>query len=192
MELSLDLSKRYTYADFSTWFDGVRRELVSGFIWLMGYPRWEHQAASTSLIYKLESFVRRHSGACKVFHTPFAVRLPINGEEDGKTETVLLPDIVVLCDLSKLSGGGCVGAPDMVIEIQSPRTMRYDVTVKYDLYERHGVREYWVVQPIEHWIRVFTPDVEGHYGDGILYESGSVPVSIFGGELISLSDIFEY
>jgi Uma2 family endonuclease len=63
---------------------------------------------------------------------------------------------------------------------------------KLHLYERHGVREYWVLEPTYNVVHVFTPGVDGLYGDGILYESGSVPVSIFGGELISLSDIFDY
>jgi Uma2 family endonuclease len=80
----------------------------------------------------------------------------------------------------------------MVIEIQSPRTMDYDMTVKYDLYERHGVREYWIVQPLDHWVKVFVLGVDGKYAPGVVYESGAVPVSIFGGALIELSSIFEY
>jgi Uma2 family endonuclease len=191
MELSLDLSKRYTYADFLTWVDDVGRELVDGFVKLMAVPRWEHQRASARLVGELREIVKRGGGRCEVFHTPFAVRLPINGEVDGKTETVLLPDVCVLCDLSKLSGGGCIGAPDLVIEIQSPRTMEYDMTVKYDLYERHGVREYWIVQPLDHWVKVFVLGIDGKYSPGVVYESGSVPVSIFGGALIELSSIFE-
>jgi Uma2 family endonuclease len=191
MELALDLSKRYTYADFLTWVDDVGRELVDGFVKLMAVPRWEHQRASMHISARLFNLIESHRGGCEVFTSPFAVRLPINGEVDGKTETVLLPDIVVLCDLSKLSGGGCIGAPDMVIEIQSPRTMRYDLTVKYDLYERHGVREYWVVQPIEHWVEVFLLGADGKFVEGVIYEEGAIPVSIFGGELIKLSDIFK-
>jgi Uma2 family endonuclease len=128
---------------------------------------------------------------CEVFHTPFAVRLLVNGEVDGKTETVLLPDVCVLCDLSKLSVGGCIDTPDMVIEIQSSRTMDYDMTVKYDLYERHGVREYWIIHPLNHWMKVFVLGMDGKYMPVGVYESGAVPVGIFGGESIELNEIFK-
>jgi Uma2 family endonuclease len=100
--------------------------------------------------------------------------------------------VIVVCDESKLLDDRCcVGAPDLVIEIASPSTSHYDLHWKYELYEREGVREYWVVEPMEHWIRVFTRGVDGKYGDGVLYESGVVPVSIFGGAGIELRDIFK-
>jgi Uma2 family endonuclease len=90
----------------------------------------------------------------------------VNGEtEDGKIYTVVQPDVVVLCDLSKLSGTGCIGAPDLVIEIHSPSTSYYDMNKKYHLYERHGVREYWVVYPLDQVISVFTLGADGKYGE---------------------------
>jgi Uma2 family endonuclease len=121
------------------------------------------------------------------------VRLPENGETaDDKITTVVCPDIIVVCDESKLSDDRCcTGAPDLVVEIASPSTSHYDMHRKYELYERHGVLEYWIVEPVEHWIRVFTRGVDGKYGDGVLYEAGTVPVGILGGELIELSDIFK-
>jgi Uma2 family endonuclease len=193
MEVAIDLSKRYSYADYLGWLDDVRREIIDGFVHVMAAPRWEHQDASMSIGTSLKSIIRRHRGDCRVYAAPFDVRLPVNGETaDGDIYTTVQPDVCVLCDLSKRKGSGCVGAPDLVIEIQSPSTNHYDMDTKLHLYERHGVREYWVVNPIERWVRVFTPDANGLYGEGTLYESGAVPIGIFGGELISFSDIFDY
>jgi Uma2 family endonuclease len=193
MEVSIDLSKRYSYADYLGWLDDVRREIIDGFVHVMAAPRWEHQDANAGLVGELRQIIRRHRGGCRVYPAPFDVRLPVNGETaDGDIYTTVQPDVCVLCDLSKRKGSGCVGAPDLVIEIQSPSTNHYDMDTKLHLYERHGVREYWVVDPLYRWVRVFTPDTNGLYGEGVLYESGAVPVGIFGGELISLSDIFDY
>jgi Uma2 family endonuclease len=115
----------------------------------------------------------------------------VNGEtEDSKIYTVVQPDIIVICDLSKLKGSGCVGAPDLIVEIQSPSTSYYDLNKKYHLYERHGVREYWVVYPLDHLLRVFLLDADGKYGDGVEYKGGAVPVGIFGGISIELDSVF--
>jgi Uma2 family endonuclease len=193
MEIALDLSKRYSYADYLGWLDDIRRELIDGVVRVMAAPRWEHQDVNACLIGELRRIVHRHRGNCRVYPAPFDVRLPVNGETaDGDIYTTVQPDVCVLCDLSKLSGSGCVGTPDLVIEVQSPSTGQYDLDTKLHLYERHGVREYWVVDPLNCCIHVFTPGVNGLYGTGVLYSSGFIPVSIFGGELISLSDIFEY
>jgi Uma2 family endonuclease len=193
MEVSIDLSKRYTYADYIGWLDGIRRELIDGIVKLMGSPRRFHQKVYLTLGMKLYGLIKRHRGFCEVY-LGFDVRLPEgNSTEDNKITTVVCPDIIVVCDVSKLSDDRCcTGAPDLVIEIQSPSTSHYDMDTKLHLYERHGVREYWVVDPIKRWVRVFTPGVDGLYGTGVLYASGFVPVSIFGGELISISDIFDY
>jgi Uma2 family endonuclease len=116
--------------------------------------------------------------------------------EDGsrdpsKVTNVLSPDVIVVCDVSKIDDeSGCWGAPDLVIEIQSPTTGVYDRTVKYDIYERFGVREYWVVYPLEERIEVFMLDVDGRYGAGVSYRKGRIPVGIFGGMGIGIKRIF--
>jgi Uma2 family endonuclease len=191
MELSLDLTRRYSFADYLSWLDNKRRELFDGYVHEMAAPAWQHQRASAQSTIELGMLIRRHSGHCEVFTAPFDVRLPVNGEtEDGKIYTVVQPDIVVLCDLSKLKGTGCIGAPDLVIEIHSPSTSYYDMNKKYHLYERHGVREYWVVYPLDHVISVFTLGSDGKYGEGVEYNSGVVPIGIFGGISIELGSIF--
>jgi len=188
--LSLDLNKRYTYADYLTWWDDKRRELMNGFIKMMTAPKARHQEISSNLHYRLRQIIERNRGNCKVYAAPFDVRLPKNGErEDGKIDTVVQPDICIICDLSKLDERGCLGAPDMVAEIQSLSTLRYDYTRKFELYEAAGVREYWIVHSLD-GVEVFLLQPDGKYDGGTRYDSGAVPVSVLGGAEISLKDLF--
>jgi Uma2 family endonuclease len=135
----------------------------------------------------------KNKGKCEVFTAPFDVRLPKRGETaDDKIDTVVQPDICVICDLSKLDERGCCGAPDMIVEVLSPSTYRKDVTEKFALYEESGVKEYWMVHPKDKAINVFLLQEDGKYDAGSLYElKGKVPVHIFDDCLIDLDDIFE-
>lgn len=90
---------------------------------------------------------------CKAFHAPFDVRLPSKSE--NKIYTVVQPDICVICDLSKLDDKGCLGAPDLVIEILSPGNSDREMKDKFDLYEESGVKEYWIVQPEGKWVNIY-------------------------------------
>jgi len=194
MELSLDLNKRYTYADYLTWWDDKARELIHGFIKLMSpAPRVKHARVSKNIYRYLDSIVIRNKGKCEVFTAPFDVRLPKNGEKiDSKIDTVVQPDICVICDLSKLDERGCCGAPDMIVEILSPSTLKKDVTEKFTLYEESGVKEYWIVHPEAQTINVYLLQGDGKYDAGTLYEfEGKVPVHVFDDYLIDLDDIFE-
>ena len=192
MELTLDLSKRYTYADYLTWMDDVRRELIEGFIKLMPAPRDIHAKVSYNISWNLGAILKKNKGKCEIRHAPYDVRFPINGETDNKKiYTVVQPDISVICDLSKLDENGCLGAPDMIVEVLSPSTAKRDWKEKYALYEKHGVREYWIVHPKEKFVNVFLLQTDGQYGDCQVYEGkGKIPVHIFNGHLIDLDDIF--
>jgi Uma2 family endonuclease len=191
MEYSLDTNKRYTYADYLTWLDNKRRELVDGMIKMMTpAPATMHQEALVNLSGELRQLIKKNKGECKIFPVPFDVRLPKNGEtSDDQIYTVVQPDICIVCDPGKLDKRGCLGAPDLVVEIQSPSTARYDLTEKFDLYEASGVREYWVVFPAEA-IQVFLLQPDGTYDNGTLYEEGEVPIHIFDGKSIDLKDVF--
>jgi Uma2 family endonuclease len=193
MEIALDLSRRYSYADFLCWIDDIRRELVGGFVKEMSSARPPHQLVGGNLYTLLRGIVLRAGGDCRVYYEIDVMFSEDGSRDPSKVHTVVSPDVIVVCDVSKIDDlAGCWGAPDLVIEIQSSTTARYDMTVKYDIYERYGVSEYWIVQPTEHWVLVFTLGESGVYGDGILYERGaSVPVGIFGGALIEASDIFK-
>jgi Uma2 family endonuclease len=191
MRLSLDLNKRYTYADYLTWWDDKRRELVNGFIRMMTpAPKVRHQEVCVNLCGELRHIIKKNNGKCKIFSAPFDVRLPRNGEkEDHLIDTVVQPDICIICDLSKLDERGCLGAPDMVAEIQSFSTAKYDTTQKFELYETAGVREYWIVYPSE-GVEVFLLQSTGKYDRGTRYEAGRIPVYVFNGVEIDLKDIF--
>jgi len=191
--LDLDLTKRYTFADYLTWMDYRLRELIDGIINLVRTPKRIHQEISSKLNYLMGSFIYERRGKCRIYHPPFAVRLPIEGStDDDKIYNVLLPDICVVCDLSKLDDKGCIGAPDLVVEILSPSTARNDWNKKFNLYEKAGVREYWIVDPNAKMVHVFLLQEDGNYDFGTIYESTQkVPVNIFEGLKIDLKEIFE-
>lgn len=193
MELTLDPKKRYTYADYLTWLDGKTRELLNGFISLMSpAPSLKHAQISGRIFGPIFNYVERRKGKCQVFHAPFDVRLPKDGaKEDDKIYTVVQPDICIVCDESKLDERGCLGAPDMVVEIISPSTLKRDMHDKFNLYEEAGVKEYWTVLPKEESINVFILQDNGKYDDGVTYQKeGKVPVQTLGDFEIDLKDIF--
>ena len=193
MELSLDINKHYTYADYLTWLDDKTRELIHGIIQKMSpAPRLGHARVSKRISLHLGIYVMENRDKCEVFTAPFDVRFPKQGETaDDKIDTVVQPDICVVCDESKLDDRGCCGAPDMIVEILSPSTTKRDVTDKFALYEESGVKEYWIAHPKDKAITVFLLQENGKYNDGVTYEEGKVPVFIFGNHLIDLDDIFE-
>ena len=191
--LDLDEFKRYTYADYLTWFDDVRRELINGFIHLMSAPVRLHAQVSLELSTIIRTYIKKRKGKCKIYYAPFDVRLPKNGEtEDDKIYNVVQPDICVVCDLSKLDDKGCIGAPDLIVEVLSPSTFKKDWCYKFNLYELHGVREYWLVDHKEKTVNVFLLQPDGKYGVGTLYECNQkAPVHIFEGLKIDLKKLFE-
>jgi Uma2 family endonuclease len=189
----LSLNKRYTYADYLTWLDDKRCELIDGFINLMTpAPARKHQDISMqmSIIFGNYLFIKN---TCKVYSAPFDVRLPKSKEEtdDAKVYTVVQPDLSIICDPSKLDDKGCIGAPDLIVEILSPSTSKKDLSVKYKIYEQAGVKEYWLVSPNDENISVFVLDNTGKYQlNGMYGGDMKIKVSIFKDLEISLEDIF--
>ncbi len=160
---NLDTNKRYSYADYLTWMDGKRRELYDGIVKLMTpAPSRSHQKISVNFIKYLSIFLEHKQ--CEVYHAPSDVRLPQNKDKDNETiYTVVQPDIYVICDLSKMDEKGCLGAPDFIIEIVSPESSKRDIKDKFEIYQQHGVREYWVVYPNDENVNVFVLDENGKY-----------------------------
>jgi len=191
--LNLDESKRYTYADYLTWLDDKRRELINGFIHLMSAPMRVHAQISVVLSSLIHTFIKKEKGKCRIYYAPFDVRLPKNNETaDDKIFDVVQPDICVICNLSKLDEKGCIGAPDLVVEVLSPSTLKYDWNYKFNLYEAAGVREYWIVDPIAKGVNVFLLQPDGKYDLGSVYACNQkVPVHIFEGLEIDLNELFE-
>ena len=191
--LDLDESKQYTYADYLTWLDDKRRELINGSIHLMSGPMRRHARITHLASWIIETFVRKRKGKCRIYHAPFDVRLPLHGsKENDKIYDVVQPDICVICDLEKLDDKGCLGAPDFIIEVLSPSTLKYDWNYKFNLYEAAGVREYWIIDPKPKVINVFILQSDGKYDLGTVYESGQkAPVHILEGLEIDLNELFE-
>lgn len=190
--LKLSLNKRYSYADYLTWFDDIRRELINGFINLMTpAPARLHQEISGTIFGHIWLYLKNKP--CKVFSAPFDVRLP-NDEskkENSNIFTVVQPDITVVCDMDKLDEKGCVGAPDIIVEIISPSTAKTDLNDKFKIYEQSGVKEYWVVYPFDKVVSVFELDNKGKYDEGTLYKIDSkIKSNIFPDFNIGLKEIF--
>ena len=191
--LDLDESLRYTYADYLTWLDDKRRELINGFIHLMSAPMRRHARVSVKLVRHIASFIDLKKGKCHVYYAPFDVRLPIHGStDDDKIYDVVQPDICVVCDLSKLDDKGCIGAPELIVEILSPSTLKYDWNYKFNLYETAGVTEYWIVDPKAKTACAFLLQPDGRYDLGTVYDTTQkAPVHILKGLEIDLNDLFE-
>ncbi|MDR0543384.1 MAG: Uma2 family endonuclease [Dysgonamonadaceae bacterium] len=195
MELILDVSQRYTYADYLTWMDDKLRELLNGFIRLMSpAPNLKHAVVSRKLGTKLINYIDKRKYNCQVFYAPFDVRFPKNPNEtaDNQIYTVVQPDICIVCDLAKLDERGCLGAPDMVVEILSLSSQRYDLNEKFNIYEAGGVKEYWVVSPKEKGVNVFLLQADGKYDRGTTYEGTSIiPVQTLPELSIDLEQLFK-
>jgi len=137
---------RFTYGDYVRWSGDERWELIDGEVFAMSpAPSRGHQEAVVGLVAQIAPQLQ--GGPCRPYVAPFDIRLPQGAEADAAVETVVQPDIAVICDPSKLDAAGCRGAPDWIVEVVSPATAARDRIVKRDLYERHGVREYWVLDP---------------------------------------------
>ncbi len=192
--LQLDINKRYSYADYLQWCDDKRRELIDGYIHMMTpAPTRKHQEISGKLFYLIFGKLLNNKVDCKVYSAPFDVRLPVS---DDKTEekdiyTVVQPDITVVCDPKKLDDKGCLGAPDLIIEIVSPSTLKRDIKDKFVLYEKAGIKEYWIVNPNDENISVFVLDNSGEFEfQGIYAEDMEIKVTIFNDFSIGLKDLF--
>jgi Uma2 family endonuclease len=153
----LDLNKKYSYADYLLWQFQERVELIKGKIFQMSpAPSRNHQVVSGRLNRYLDRYFEFHP--CGLYYAPFDVRL-VNFEKstlDNKVFTVIQPDLCVVCDQHKLDDRGCLGSPDLVIEILSPGNSKKEMGVKFNLYEENKVKEYWIVEPAENSIFVYT------------------------------------
>jgi Uma2 family endonuclease len=180
---------KYSYADYLQWDDEQRWELIDGVPYNMSpAPTFAHQKVSGNILAAFHHYLLDKS--CEVLAAPFDVRL--SGEEqDQETFHVVQPDIVVICDRHKIDQRGCKGAPDLVVEILSPGTaVKRDRRDKFRLYEKYGVREYWIVDPLHETIEVYLLQESG-FGEQQLYIKGDVmEVSIFEDCQISLDDVF--
>jgi Uma2 family endonuclease len=184
----LDLTKSYTFADYLSWQFSEMVELIKGKIYKMTpAPLLLHQKISMHLSAEIFYFLKKKK--CSVFAAPFDVYLPI--EKTSGKPTVVQPDICVICDQSKIDNQGCIGAPDMIVEILSPSTAHKDLKEKFDVYESSGVKEYWIVSPGDKIIDVFLLENEKYQLKGKYTLGDKIYLYTLPELLIDLDEVFE-
>lgn len=180
----------YTYGDYLSWPTEERWEIIAGVPYNMTpAPSRAHQAISRELLTQFNLYLTGKT--CKVYAAPFDLRLPKGDERDEEIETVVQPDLVIVCDPGKLDERGCKGAPDLVVEILSPHTAAKDMKIKRPLYERVGIKEYWLVDPVNKVVQIYKLEGHGKYGQPAIYnDQDQVKVTLFPDLVIDLTMIF--
>ncbi len=184
----LDLTKTYTYSDYLLWQFSERVELIKGFILKMSpAPSRNHQTISQNLNWKIYNFFQNHN--CSVYVAPFDVRLPVKSAK--KDTTVVQPDLCIICDEYKLDDKGCNGAPDLIVEILSPKNSKHDVDTKFNLYQESGVKEYWIVEPEARIVLVYSLINDEYIGSKPFSEGEIVKNPLFTEMKIAVDDVFD-
>jgi len=186
----IDASLTYSYANYLNWLFEERVELIKGKIFKMSPAASRvHQEISRNIFIKIGNFLKgRH---CKVYSAPFDVRFPKESKADKDVFTVLQPDICVICDKSKLDYRGCIGAPDIVIEILSPGNNKKELLYKYQVYEEFGVKEYWVVSQSDQNILIYTLNDSGKFQPSKIFTlSEKISSSVLPGFELLLDEVF--
>ena len=188
----LDQNAIHTYADYLKWQIEGYVELIRGKIFKMATPSSGHQRISVNFAYLIKGHLLKTS--CEVFTAPFDVRLYRFSEKKNKEIlTVVQPDICVICDKSKIDTKGCIGAPDLIIEILSPGNSKKEMKEKFSIYEETGVLEYWIVYPDEKSILRYILNEHGKFiGLQPLTEDDIINTPILEGLDIYLADIFRH
>jgi Uma2 family endonuclease len=184
--------ERYSYADYFRWKFQERVELLRGWIHKMSpAPSSIHQIIFGKLFLKFGNFFLRKP--CKVFAAPFDVRLPGSKNQKGDEVifTVVQPGICVVCDSEKIDNRGCIGAPDLVVEILSPGNTQKEMGIKFDLYEENGVKEYWLAEPQDRIILVYILKNGKYTGLKPFTEEDEIRSTLFPALKFKVKDIFE-
>lgn len=188
----LDLNGIYSYADYLTWKFEQVLELVKGKILPMAAPSRAHQRVSWQLGGLFFNYFKHHR--CEAYAAPFDVRLfnwtkSLNANKD--IYSVVQPDLCVVCDLDKLDESGCLGAPDLMVEILSPGNSKREMKIKKDLYAESGVREYWIVNYTHETITRFNLEADGTYGRPLIFVDDEAATSlVFPDFVLNLNELF--
>lgn len=182
--MELPREKKYTYADYLTWTDEARCELIDGEVYMMSpAPSSTHQRIVRNLTMQLAIYLQGKT--CEVFPAPFDVRLSADAGDD----TVVQPDLSVICDPGKITERGCKGAPDMIVEILSPSSASHDQVVKFNKYLEAGVAEYWMVSPEARTVQVYLLK-DGGYFSRAYGDTDTIAVGVLEDCHIHMADIF--
>jgi Uma2 family endonuclease len=200
----LDLNKVYSYADYVSWVFDERVELIKGKIMKMSpAPSRRHQGISSQLQGLLWLFLQEKK--CGLYSAPFDVRLPISEDlkvskkykknakklPDGKIMTVVQPDLTVVCDPDKLDDRGCIGAPDLVVEILSPSNKPIELSDKFEIYQEAGIKEYWMVYPDYEYVINYRLSKGIYIGSRPYTVSETITSKVLKGLEIKVADIFK-
>jgi Uma2 family endonuclease len=180
---------RYSYADYLTWEIDGTVELIKGKVFkAAAAPGRKHQKISLKIASRLLALLDKKP--CEVYEAPFDVRLPVHSKRNEDIYTVVQPDICVVCESNKLDDAGCIGAPDLIVEILSPGNNKKDLKYKYEVYEESGVQEYWVIHPDEQTLLVYKL-IDSHYIPSRLFTLGDiVSSSCIAGFSLNIEEVF--
>jgi Uma2 family endonuclease len=185
----INSEQTYTYKDYLEWNDGKRWELIEGIPYNMSpAPTTAHQRIIRELSFALHSYLKGKT--CEIFSAPFDVRLFVS-EKDEEINTVVQPDLSIICDPNKIDEKGCKGSPDLIIEVLSPATARKDKWEKFHQYEKAGVKEYWIVDPTHKTVEIYTLLNEKYSQRKVYSSEDEIRVGIFDDLTIPLEPIFE-
>ncbi|MFA1819615.1 Uma2 family endonuclease [Virgibacillus oceani] len=181
--------RKNVYADYLTWDEGERVELIDGEIFNMSpAPSRKHQHVLRELSAAFTDFLRDKE--CEVYFAPFDVRLLTENKQVDEIDNVVQPDLSIVYDKEKLDDKGCNGSPDLIIEVISPSSVKLDRWKKYQLYEKAGVKEYWLVDPVNDSVEKHVL-IDGHYEfQGVLTKNDSVSTHVLSGLELDLEQIF--
>ena len=188
----LQTDQTYTVGDYLAWPDNERWELIDGRPFLMSpAPSPDHQRIAFSLARQIANFLEETKAACEALISPIDVYLPDEGEKVEDSETVLQPDVVVVCDPEQITRRGIVGPPKWVIEVLSPSTSKRDQGDKRAVYERHGVAEYWLIHPQDRVVQIYRLGKDGGYGKSEVSDTaGSLDSQLFEGLTVDWDEVF--
>lgn len=186
----IDFSARYSYAHYLKWKFEERMELIKGKVYALGAaPTPVHQHILVNLLSGIHTFLKYKT--CMVFPAPFDVRLPVNSIKDEDIYTVVQPDITVVCNPKLIDGAGCIGSPDIVVEILLPSNRMKELQVKFELYQEHQIKEYWIVYPEQRSLTKYTLTAEGHYAEGEIFKGNQqLSSAVLPGFLLSMKEVF--
>ena len=187
----LDLTKQYSYADYLKWKIEDRLELIKGYIRERSAPARIHQVISRNLSRQIDAYF--YAKKCEWYAAPFDVRLTkFDKTKDKEILTVVQPDICVICDEKKLDKRGCLGSPDLIVEIQSPGNTKREMKEKFELYEEVGVKEYWIVDSVQNFVLIYYLNEAGKYIGKKPYSQEEIFNSVIFPELeVDLNKVFE-
>lgn len=182
-------SAYHTYRDYLTWPEDVRYELIDGVAYLMApAPVRVHQEIAGEMYRQAANAL--DGKPCRPYIAPFDVRLPKANEADERVDTVMQPDLLVVCDPGKLDERGMRGAPDWIVEVLSPATASYDQTVKLAAYERAGVPEVWLVHPTDRVVTIYNLEANRYGRPAIQETRGKLTVTTLQGIEIDWEGVF--